>query len=158
MKAQIGLLRHEDVERAARIDHDAFGEGGDEATRIRNLAEEIARPWARVTAAKEGGGAVGFLIAWIVADEVHLHNVAVLQGHRRKGIGRQLVVDLIDHANQKGARTVFLEVRIGNAAAIALYQSLGFETLSRREKYYSDGEDALDMALVLGGEPKEGVR
>lgn len=149
MTVRIGRLAPADVERAAHIDHDAFGEGGDEATRISNLQEEMARPWARVTAAKDGDVLVGFLVAWIVADEVHLHNVAVAAPMRRRGIGRLLLADLIDHATQSNLAKIFLEVRTGNRAAVALYESFGFETISRRKNYYSNGEDAFEMALAL---------
>ena len=68
---------------------------------------------------------------------------------RGRGLGRALVVALLERLRGQGARRVSLEVRSRNAPAIALYRSLGFENEGVRPKYYRDGEDALVLGAAL---------
>jgi len=83
---------------------------------------------------------------WIVADEVHVLNVATDPAHRRKGYARALLVQLFESARTLRARVAMLEVRLSNAAAIALYESFGFTAVGLRPHYYDDGEAALLMS------------
>jgi ribosomal protein S18 acetylase RimI-like enzyme len=67
-----------------------------------------------------------------------------------------MLVALLDHAQQRGVRSVFLEVRADNDAAIALYDSEGFQTIDRRVGYYQpDGVDALVMRKELSTPARE---
>ncbi len=147
----IRRLAERDLGDAARIDRSAFASHANETESLHNLREELARPWAYLTVATNDpeDDVVGFLVAWFVADEAHLLNVAVDESCRRQGVGRSLVENLLQTATARGVQKVFLEVRTKNAAAVAMYEALGFETLSVRKRYYPDGEDAFDMALVL---------
>jgi ribosomal-protein-alanine N-acetyltransferase len=114
------------------------------------LKEELARPWARVRVARDDSGrAIGVLVAWLVADEVHVLDVAVHETRRREGIGRALLDDLASFARERGGRHVYLEVRRSNEPAINLYRHAGFTLHNVRKAYYPDGEDALEMALSL---------
>ena len=86
----------------------------------------------------------GYAGAWIVVDECHITNVAVSPSFRRRGAARELLTKLLEQAQLRGARAATLEVRPSNAAALALYTSMGFVQEGRRRRYYSDtGEDAL---------------
>jgi len=86
----------------------------------------------------------------LVLDEAHVMNVAVAPRARRRGLARRLLGFALRRAARAGARTAFLELRAGNREALALYESLGFEPLSRRRAYYREPvEDAL--VLVLEG-------
>ena len=90
----------------------------------------------------------GYLIFWLVEDEMHILNLAVAPAYRRRGIARQLVLDAIKHAYAKGARRAFLEVRASNTAAQKLYSNLGFTGSFVRKDYYdSPIEDAVIMTL-----------
>ena len=114
------------------------------------LREELARPWARVRVARGGGGdVVGFLVSWHVADELHVLNVATHPAHRRLGVGRALMRESIAFATTKRLRHVLLEVKRSNRAAIELYRSVGFFAMGIRADYYPDGEDAVEMVLLL---------
>ncbi len=55
-------------------------------------------------------------------------------------------------------RDLFLEVRVGNAAAIALYRAFAFEQVTIRKRYYPDGEDALVMHRRLVAAPTDEER
>ena len=144
-------LGEEDLASAARIDALAFpsGEHGSAEAREAQLREELVGPGARLRAARLGEEVVGYALFWHVADEVHLLNVAVSPDHRRKGLGRALVAELVRYAREHAAVKIFLEVRVSNVPAITLYESVGFERLDVRKRYYADGEDGLDMMLVV---------
>jgi ribosomal-protein-alanine N-acetyltransferase len=130
----------------------ALGSGATKA----QLKEELGRPWARPRVARNAEGrATGMLLAWNVADEVQILDVAVHPALRRRGIGRALMSDALDAARARAAVRLFLEVRRSNAAAIALYRSFGFYALGVRKRYYPDDEDAVEMALAL--EPGTGA-
>jgi ribosomal-protein-alanine N-acetyltransferase len=90
----------------------------------------------------------GYIIYWLVEDEMHILNLAVDPPYRRHGIARQLVLDAIKRAYAKGARRAFLEVRSSNTAAQKLYSELGFSgSFVRRGYYDSPTEDAVIMTL-----------
>jgi ribosomal-protein-alanine N-acetyltransferase len=93
----------------------------------------------------------GYIVYWLVEDEMHILNLAVAPALRRHGIARQLVLAAIKRAYVKGARLAFLEVRASNAAAQKLYSSLGFSgSFIRRGYYDSPIEDAVVMILEQG--------
>ncbi len=101
---------------------------------------------ARYLVARAGEAIVGFAGIWHMVDEAHITTFSVHPDWRRQGIGRQLLVNLVELSQAIGARRMTLEVRASNQAAQALYRSFGFEVAGRRPKYYSDdGEDALVM-------------
>lgn len=82
--------------------------------------------------------------------QADIQTIGVAGDARRQGLGRVLMLRLIDEARDRGAREVFLEVRADNPAAQRLYESLGFEQIAVRAKYYQpDGADALVMRLTI---------
>ena len=82
----------------------------------------------------------------VAGEEGHITNVAVLPGHRRSGIAKRLIYEMLG----LDMRMYTLEVRESNAAAIALYNSFGFEILGKRKNYYySPAEDALIMTKEM---------
>lgn len=117
-----------------------------------DVGVEMARSYARIWVARSDpdAAACGFLLAWDVADEVHLLDLVVRTEQRRRGLGRALLSALIEHARNRAARLVLLEVRQSNDAAHALYFAAGFTVAGERPRYYSNGETAVEMRLVLG--------
>ena len=92
----------------------------------------------------------GGLLAPRNSDDADIQTLAVSPAARRRGLGRAIVVALIAEAVARGAHQVFLEVRADNPSARALYDSLGFEQIAVREKYYQpDGVDAQIMRVTL---------
>lgn len=97
------------------------------------------------------GLVVGYWVGNRVLDEAELANFAVAPEWRGRGIGRRLMQDFIDTVGGFERTTVYLEVRLSNAAALALYRSFGFQEVGRRPSYYSKPvEDALVMARPAG--------
>ena len=94
----------------------------------------------------------GYIVARTGAEELHINNVAVRESYRRRGIGRDLLDLILEEGKRSGVQRAFLELRAGNAAALALYEKCGFRVIARREKYYSEPvEDALVMIIQLRG-------
>lgn len=80
----------------------------------------------------------------------HIVSVAVMEGYRRRGIGRELIVQAMGRGRRiYNCNEGYLEVRISNDAAINLYDGLGFSKVKRNYGYYLDGEDAWVMASTL---------
>ena len=92
---------------------------------------------------------VGYAGAWLVYDEGQITNIAVLPYARGKGYGSKLTKQLINECFSRGMHEIFLEVRISNLAALAMYRNLGFSVKGIRKDYYSEPtEDAYIMSLV----------
>jgi ribosomal-protein-alanine N-acetyltransferase len=105
--------------------------------------------------AEEGpdGAGRGYLIYHRAADEAHVLNLAVTASARRQGVARRLLQELHARLQEAGTATVYLELRISNRAALALYCGFGYNPVGMRRAYYTDNnEDALVMAKRLAGE------
>lgn len=90
------------------------------------------------------------LLAPAGSGQADIQTIAVAPDARRHGLGRALVVALLDEARARAAEEVFLEVRADNPNARALYDSLGFTQIAVRPRYYQpDGVDAQIMRLRL---------
>lgn len=98
------------------------------------------------------GKIIGHGVLSVGAGEAHILNVCVAPRHQGRGHGRHLARRLIDLARWHRAERIFLEVRPSNEAALQLYESLGFNEIGRRPRYYPahrGREDALVMAMEL---------
>jgi ribosomal-protein-alanine N-acetyltransferase len=110
------------------------------------FAGEIAKPSGICLGAFEGRELVGYLIVARYVDAWHVMNVAVDAPLRGRGIARSLIDRLFELTAGDRERGYTLEVRVSNAAAIHLYESLGFVATGVRRGYYTDNrEDALIM-------------
>lgn len=114
--------------------------------------QELSLPQARSFVAVDSmDGILGYLCFWIVADEVHILNLAVHPEYRRRGIATLLLEYSIDYSGKEGAREITLEVRRSNYKAIGLYRNFQFRPQGIRRGYYSDtGEDAVIMSRKVG--------
>ncbi len=89
----------------------------------------------------------GAIIAWRqVLDEVELLTICVLPEYQRTGIAEGMLGLMEKEVISSGAKKIFLEVSDSNEPAINLYVKAGFLPISRREKYYKNGDDALILA------------
>lgn len=100
----------------------------------------------------DGEKAVGFALATVVFEDVETDDIAVSPEYRRRGIGGQLLKAVEREARAHGAIRAFLEVRVSNLPAMALYEKCGYKAIRRRVKYYPDGEDAFVMTKRLNGD------
>ena len=95
---------------------------------------------------------VGFTVMMFVLDECHLLNISIKKSMQKKGYGSHFLKEVIRRARLAHLKTIYLEVRISNHAAINLYDKHGFNEMSIRKDYYraKEGrEDAVLMGLVI---------
>lgn len=101
--------------------------------------------------ARDDGSLVGYIGMKAVLDEADITNVAVDPNRRRQGIGKMLLRGLLAKAGELRIRRIFLEVRVSNTAARALYEQAGFRTVDVRKNYYEKPkEDAYIMVWESG--------
>ncbi len=121
----------------------------------RNFRDAIAAGYSAWVGEREGR-VVAYGVLMLAPGEAQILNVSVVPDARRQGLGRALLRRFVADAQRLGAEQVFLEVRVSNAAAIALYRSESFVPVARRKEYYPTRtpdevrEDAIVMRLELG--------
>jgi tRNA threonylcarbamoyladenosine biosynthesis protein TsaB len=117
------------------------------------FAEFLRTPGAAAVVAMRNGDPVGFLITRNAADEVEIVTIGVSPAVRRQGIARTMVEQHFTRLAANGTRAAFIEVASSNAAARALYKTLGFIEVGRRRGYYQrigqSNEDAIVMRRTL---------
>jgi [ribosomal protein S18]-alanine N-acetyltransferase len=156
---RIELMRPDDLDAVLEIERASFKTPWSRQAFLHELERNrVAGLWVaraeRTGAAEATSPVVGYLCLWVVADEVHVTNLAVDPARRGEGIGRRLLGTLLAYHRAGGARRAFLEVRPDNAWARRLYHGLGFQEVGRRRGYYVDtGEDALLLEARLDEEP-----
>jgi [ribosomal protein S18]-alanine N-acetyltransferase len=110
------------------------------------INRDISNLWAIVTGQKIHA----YICFWMFDKEIHILNFAVHPQKRRQGLGRYLLVSVIDIGTAHGIENIWLEVRPSNGPALSIYKKFGFCDVGRRKGYYSDSqEDAIIMALEL---------
>ncbi len=92
---------------------------------------------------------VGYGWLTAAAGEAHILNITVDPDLRNQGYGWRLFRRLMDLTRWHRVETVFLEVRVGNSAALKLYRRYGFEEIGRRKGYYPTAEGGREDALVM---------
>ena len=143
----VGPMRVADLEQVMAIERESFR--SPDSAKV--FLEEMARDWAHVDVVRDPERrVVAFSNYWVVADEVHLLNLATHPGDRRSGHASRLLAHIIDVGRERKCRFVTLEVRRSNAAALRLYRRFGFRPVGVRPNYYAeDQEDAIVMLLDL---------
>ncbi len=141
-----------------------------EVERILPIEQQVySHPWTRGNfidslaaghlgfVAHEGDGPVAYWLAMAVLDEFHLLNLAVARERWGQGLGRTALRHMVAVAEQRGSAQLWLEVRVSNTRAQALYASEGFEPMGLRRGYYplnaQAREDARLMRRVLRESP-----
>lgn len=129
----------------------------DEVMKIERLSFET--PWSKFAfiheiqfeksvfkTIKVGGRLVGYGGFWHILHEAHISNIAIHPDYRRRGLGRRLLVHLLEEAVARGASKATLEVRRSNLLAQRMYEGFGFKVVTVKKHYYADeNEDALVM-------------
>ncbi|WP_264476770.1 ribosomal protein S18-alanine N-acetyltransferase [Jeotgalibacillus aurantiacus] len=99
------------------------------------------------------GEVAGYCGVWLIMDEAHITNVAVVPELRGQKLGEKMMRQIMDILKESGATLLTLEVRVSNEIAQSLYRKLGFSNGGIRRNYYSDnGEDAQVMWVNLNDE------
>ncbi len=114
------------------------------------FSHEITSEASVALVAMDGESVAGYLVGWIAAGQVHVANIAVAAGHRRRGVGTRMMLRLLEEAVRRGCASSSLEVRESNLAARSMYSRLGYHAVALRKSYYSSpAEDAVVMVKTL---------
>ncbi len=114
------------------------------------IRAELTKPYSRfllLTDDETDTQIAGYIVFWLMFDECQILNVAVDFPYRGLGLAKNMVRQAIREGYAKNAIKILLDVRKSNSAAVQLYQSLGFVITHVRQSFYSNGEDAYQMAL-----------
>ena len=110
--------------------------------------ELLENPNAYCWVVELGNILIGFIVCWLIVDEMHIASIAVHPEFRGKGVSKKLIIVGLTELISKGAQSATLEVRAGNIKAQFLYRYFGFEEVGLRKGYYQDThEDALLMTV-----------
>lgn len=135
-----------DVDGVVAIERDSFPSPWSRESFERECGVPGGASWV----ALEDGSVVGYIISWVICDEIHVGNVAVARRARGRGIGRLLLSRALEDASRRGVALATLEARESNATAMRLYERFSFRPVAIRKRYYADtGEDAIVMIADL---------
>ncbi len=136
----------EDADNLVGLDRLCFGKLWSRDQYLR----EIESPNSDIVLLHNGEHLMAYGCVWAIVDEAHITILGTHPEYLRQGHARKVLKELLRLAIARKMKRATLEVKESNQAAIALYQTLGFEEAGRRKKYYSDTkEDAL--ILWTGG-------
>jgi ribosomal-protein-alanine N-acetyltransferase len=92
----------------------------------------------------------GYIIFWIIQETLELHDMAVIEKHKKKGIGSLMMNFMLETARVRKVEELFLEVRKSNEEAIKFYEKFNFKQIGKRKNYYKNPiEDALVYSLTI---------
>lgn len=127
--------------------------------------EQFTNPWKRTSFTSElnhdiaffyvaldgdTGNIAGYILFWVIGDTIELHNIAVSSLYKKRGVGKKMMLFMLEKAKQKKSSEIFLEVRASNTEAIQFYHAFNFQVVSTRKNYYAlPTEDAVIYRLVL---------
>lgn len=136
-----------DIEDIYEIERASFSSPWTKEAFLHELTEN---PYATYLGVELDGRLVGYGGYWLIIDEAHITNIAILPDYRGKKLGEALLRNMLDLIIEQGGIQVSLEVRISNTIAQNLYRKLGFEQSAIRKGYYTDNnEDAIIMWVNL---------
>jgi len=137
-----------DLNQVMRIEYDVYP-----FPWTRGNFEDALRAGYTAWAMSDAGDAmIAYAIAMLAVDEAHLLNLSVARGYQRQGYGWRMLEWIAQCTRDYGARSLLLEVRPTNEAALRLYQRYGFERIGVRPGYYpavGGREDAVVMRVPL---------
>ena len=140
-------MREEDIDQVLEVEHASFTTPWSKEAFYNEI---VTNKFAVYIVIEKDQQVIGYCGVWLVVDEAHVTNVAVLPEFRGKKLGETLMRGLMLVARDRGAKSMTLEVRVTNQIAQSLYRKLGFQNGGIRKNYYSDNqEDALVMWVNL---------
>ena len=139
-------MEEKDLPAVAGIEADSFPDPWSE----KSFAESMLFPEYRMFVAELSGHVLGFVVTMLSGEEAEIATLAVKPGYRERGAAKKMLKDAIEALQKEGIRRFLLEVRVSNAPARHLYDSLGFTEDGIRPHFYENpAEDAVLMSLSL---------
>jgi len=145
MESNVRRMRIEDLPQVLSIEELSFPTPWSaNAFRFELLENPNGHCWV----AEQDKVIAGFIVCWLIVDEMHIASIAVHPKFRGEGTSKKLIITGLRELISKGARSATLEVRAGNIKAQYLYRYFGFKEVGLRKAYYKDThEDALLMTV-----------
>jgi [ribosomal protein S18]-alanine N-acetyltransferase len=134
---KIRAAKSDDLEKIYRIESEAYRSPWS----VEGLVSEVASQNSRFFVAEQDGKILGYILIWIVLDELHLLKIATASTYRRHGIASALIDYVVKEF--KRASILYLEVREKNTIARNFYKKLGFVENGKRMNYYADDNAVL---------------
>lgn len=136
-------MKLKDIDAVLKIEHESFATPWSREAFFNELTNN---QFAMYIVLEEEEKVIGYCGVWVVVDEGHITNIALLPEYRGKRLGEALLTKVMETAKKMGAKKMTLEVRVTNKVAQSLYRKLGFQDGGIRKNYYTDNqEDALVM-------------
>lgn len=151
MHRSLSVLSLHDIERILAIEEVSFKAPWSRTLFLEELACKTAFNYVvKLTGSEKHELVIAYICSRIIGCEMSILRIAVSPEWRNLGIASWLLDKCFIMARDKGATSVFLEVRESNSAAIALYGKLGFISVGKRPAYYPEtGEDAVVLMKKL---------
>ncbi|MGI8784564.1 MAG: ribosomal protein S18-alanine N-acetyltransferase [Acidobacteriota bacterium] len=131
-----------DLARILEIESRAFGDDAYPRQLFEEFFENYPAGFQVVTVKRQ---VAGYILGFASGGSGTIVSLAVDPDFQKRGLGIQLCRFLLSQFERQGVTVCWLQVRAGNQPAIALYQSVGFQTMRTLQHYYSDGGEALLM-------------
>lgn len=112
------------------------------------INELESNPYSCIYVKEINGEVVAYVDLWIAYENAEIANIAVKKEFLHQGIASELMQYCLQKIQQSKCENFTLEVRVSNMNAIKLYEKFRFQTVSKRKKYYADGEDAYLMVQL----------
>lgn len=138
-------MRPEDLPAVLALEQALFGAQAWSEAMLQAELDDTANRWYVLV--EDAGHLAAYAGLAVLGDEAHVMTIGTAPGRQRQGIGRALLRALLAEARRREVRQTVLEVRVDNAAAIALYESEGFVQVAIRKRYYQP-ED-VDAAVMI---------
>ena len=143
---QVRRMTMEDGAAVAEMEHQLFPDAWSE----KSILETLEQTNTICLIAEKAGRTAGYLLAYTAADEAEIARIAVVKELQRQGAARALLGELESVCGSEGIKKILLDVRSGNCAARALYESAGFKEDGIRQRFYENPvEDAILMSREL---------
>lgn len=144
--SRIRKMQVPDLPQVTAIENKTFSQPWSE----QGFWQALSMPGNYYVVAEQEGKIVGYCGYYGTLDEGEITNVAVDEEFRCRGIGYEMVGQLLKDAKAQGIGRMVLEVRLSNVSAIHVYEKLGFIRLGVRKNFYEmPTEDALIMECML---------
>lgn len=151
---ELSRMRELDLDEIMRVERLSFSSPWKRDMFLEELNRHHSVTWVARAAGLSARPLIGYVMFWLIADELHILNIAVDPDWRQMGIGTRLMETVLTAAKGHQSALIVLDVRPANRAARKLYERFGFRTVGVRPQYYSDtGEDALVMVREAPFEP-----
>ena len=137
---EIRAMTPDDVPAAVALEQSVYPEPWTEGV----FSDELSQPNRTYLAAVEGDELIGYAGMMVVFEDAHVTTVSVSPDARGIGVGKRMMLLLVEAAIAAEAEHLTLEVRMSNESAQALYRKFGLAPVGVRKDYYLD-EDALIM-------------